>query len=111
MEQLDAAARMFERALDRSDTHEIQPKPQSAEERANVEFFNRRASDFGVQRPITQRELLRVTIRLVRNLGAQFKNLSLLQLQKEVKMRVEISTRVADTLLFLLSITTVLTSG
>jgi hypothetical protein len=105
------AATNYEAAIPLAGDRILEPKPETDQERAEIQFFQDNAAKFGLNPPVTQKALIQATARIVRAHAASLQALDLQSLARNVRARQAITTDSTRMQNFLVSITTMLRHG
>jgi hypothetical protein len=110
-EQIGAAASAYNAAASKADEHELEVKPRSEQEAADVAYFQARAPKFDIKLPVSQHALLAATSRLVGAFGTDLKAAKLAVLTRSDRAEQALLVRALTLQAFLNSATTMLLLG
>jgi hypothetical protein len=110
-EEIEAAASAYEAAASKADEHQLEVKPQSEQEAADVTYFQTRAPKYDIKLPVSQHALLSATSRLVGSFGADLRAAKLTVLSRNDRAEQTLLMRALTLQAFLNSATTMLLLG
>src|ERR1700680_826388 len=108
---MKAAAVTYSDSVGAAGDRILDPKPETNQERAEIQFFQENAAKYGLKLPISQRALIMATTQLVRTFAERIQKLDLESLAKDIRARQAVATESVRLQHFLISITTMLRFG
>jgi hypothetical protein len=111
IEQIETATQIYYDASAKADQHVLKPIAESAQEHADISYFNEHAAAYKVRLPVSQRDLLVATSALVGNFADTLKRANLSELISSLRAQQALFVDSVDLQTFLNSVTTVLTVG
>lgn len=111
MGQFQEAANLYEKAGSVADGHTLQPRPTNEREKSDIVYFETHAAAFDVKEPLSQRDLILATSKLVRTFQERVKAQELKFLVSSLRGQQLLVNSAVELQAFLNSATTVLTLG
>jgi hypothetical protein len=103
-----SAAEPFRDAAGRARDGVLTPIALNDQERQEVAYFQQQASRYDIRLPVSQRDLMIATARIVTELGNELRSTDVGILINQPRARQNLGSRVAEIQLFLITVTTVL---
>jgi hypothetical protein len=105
------AASAYEVAANAAGNRILNPKPESDQEKVEIQFFQQNVARYGIQLPVSQKALVIATARIVRARVERLQSLDLEALAKNIRARQALVTESTLMQNFLVSATTMLRIG